>query len=71
MGAVDEVKGVSSGGDTEYGTFQGVANYPPPRPPPPTGGFPQPVPPPGLSNPPAARGYPTAEGIFYHILYQS
>ncbi|KAJ7981941.1 60S ribosomal protein L18a-like protein [Quillaja saponaria] len=37
---------------TQYGTFQGVANYPPPPPPPqsqPVVGFPQPAPPPGAT----------------------
>ncbi|KAM7267333.1 hypothetical protein ACFE04_009499 [Oxalis oulophora] len=46
----------------QYGTFQGVANYPPPPPP---YGFPQPTPPPGLSSPPPqyyAQGYQTVEG---------
>ncbi|CAK9141025.1 unnamed protein product [Ilex paraguariensis] len=53
----------------QYGTFQGVANYPPPQPP--AIGFPQPVPPPGASEPPpqyyahgyhAVPGYAVAEG---------
>ncbi|KAL4588999.1 hypothetical protein LXL04_001900 [Taraxacum kok-saghyz] len=53
----------------EYGTFQGVHNYPPP---PPVIGFPQPVPPPGASGGPsvnpyvhgyqAVQGYAVAEG---------
>ncbi|EXB52092.1 60S ribosomal protein L18a-1 [Morus notabilis] len=54
----------------QYGTFQGVANYPPPRPPhhQPAIGFPQPVPPPGVAEPSAhhpdyyARGYQTVPG---------
>ncbi|GMN57799.1 hypothetical protein TIFTF001_026902 [Ficus carica] len=59
----------------QYGTFQGVANYPPPLPPQhhqPAIGFPQPVPPPGVADPsapPAAhhpeyytRGYQTVPG---------
>lgn len=60
----------------QYGTFQGVANYPPaappsyppPRPPQPTIGFPQPVPPPGVhppTGPPPeyyAQGYQTVPG---------
>lgn len=54
----------------QYGTFQGVANYPPPRSPqPPAIGFPQPVPPPGAtesSAPPPphyyAGGYQTVPG---------
>ncbi|XP_028755385.1 60S ribosomal protein L18a-like protein [Neltuma alba] len=40
----------------QYGTFQGVSNYPPP--PQPAIGFPQPVPPPGVSNPSAPQYYP-------------
>ncbi|KAK0600544.1 hypothetical protein LWI29_016008 [Acer saccharum] len=51
----------------QYGTFQGVANYPPPQPP--AVGFPQPVPPPGATSPPyyphgyqAVPGYAVAEG---------
>jgi hypothetical protein len=54
--------------DPQYGTFQGVANYPPPLPPPqqPVIGFPQPVPPPGASAPPPppyyAEGYQTVPG---------
>lgn len=55
----------------QYGTFQGVANYPPPRPPhhQPAIGFPQPVPPPGVAEPSGhhpdyyARGYQTVPGI--------
>lgn len=55
----------------EYGTFQGVANYPPPLPPRPPQqpaiGFPRPVPPPGAGGPPPdphyyARGYQTVPG---------
>ncbi|KAI8022809.1 hypothetical protein LOK49_LG03G02744 [Camellia lanceoleosa] len=34
-----------------YGTFQGVSNYPPLPHPQPAIGFPQPVPPPGASEP--------------------
>ncbi|OMO74628.1 hypothetical protein CCACVL1_16567, partial [Corchorus capsularis] len=43
----------------QYGTFQGVANYPPP-PQQPAIGFPQPVPPPGLHEvpPPPPHYYP-------------
>ncbi|KAI9187045.1 hypothetical protein LWI28_023669 [Acer negundo] len=51
----------------QYGTFQGVANYPPPQPP--AVGFPQPVPPPGATSTPyysqgyqAVPGYAVAEG---------
>lgn len=62
----------------QYGTFQGVANYPPPLPPQhqhrhhqhqPAIGFPQPVPPPGLHEPSAPppqyypQGYQTVPGI--------
>ncbi|KAK8507441.1 hypothetical protein V6N13_141463 [Hibiscus sabdariffa] len=55
----------------QYGTFQGVANYPPPPPPQHQGpaiGFPQPVPPPGLHEPSApppqyySQGYQTVPG---------
>ena len=56
----------------QYGTFQGVANFPPPRPPPqhqPAIGFPQPVPPPGATGEPSAphadyyaRGYQAVPG---------
>ncbi|XP_022749342.1 60S ribosomal protein L18a-like protein isoform X2 [Durio zibethinus] len=62
----------------QYGTFQGVANYPPPLPPQyqhhhhhhqPAIGFPEPVPPPGLHQPSAPsapqyypQGYAVAEG---------
>jgi len=45
-----------------YGTFQGVANHPPP----PAMGFPQPVPPPGVSGAPPphyyAHGYQAVPG---------
>ncbi|KAJ4726554.1 60S ribosomal protein L18a-like protein [Melia azedarach] len=56
----------------QYGTFQGVANYPPP---PPAIGFPQPVPPPGVTEQPGPpphhhhhhspyynQGYQTVQG---------
>lgn len=47
-----------------YGTFQGVANYPPPQP---TIGFPHPVPPPGATGQPSpqyyAHGYQAVPGI--------
>lgn len=58
----------------QYGTFQGVANYPPPLPPRPPQqpgvGFPRPVPPPGATDfgpPPPnpqyyAHGYQTVPG---------
>ncbi|XVF04454.1 hypothetical protein REPUB_Repub05bG0084500 [Reevesia pubescens] len=57
----------------QYGTFQGVASYPPPLPPQhqhhgPAIGFPQPVPPPGLHQPSApppqyySQGYQTVPG---------
>ena len=56
-----------------YGTFQGVANYQAPPPPhsPPVIGFPQPIPPAGVSGAPphyyphgyqAVQGYAVAEG---------
>lgn len=38
----------------QYGTFQGVANYPQPQP---AMGFPHPVPPPGHSAQPTAQYY--------------
>ncbi|WCJ28595.1 Ribosomal protein L18ae family [Euphorbia peplus] len=51
----------------QYGTFQGVANYPPPQPP--VIGFPQPVAPPGAAEPSAhpphqyyTSGYQTVPG---------
>ncbi|KAG8657831.1 hypothetical protein MANES_03G083700v8 [Manihot esculenta] len=58
----------------QYGTFQGVANYPPPLPShhQPVIGFPQPAPPPGATEPSAplpphaspyyAQGYQTVPG---------
>ncbi|PON69772.1 60S Ribosomal protein [Parasponia andersonii] len=67
----EEEKKIQRGGvaGDQYGTFQGVANYPPPRPPQPAIGFPQPVPPPGAvepSGPPPphyyAHGYQTVPG---------
>lgn len=55
-----------------YGTFQGVVNHPPPT----AIGFPQPVPPPGLSGAPQppssqyyAHGYQTVPGILFLHLY--
>jgi hypothetical protein len=55
--------------DGQYGTFQGVANYPPP---PPVMGLPQPAPPPGATEPSAppppqyyAQGYQTVPGTFF------
>lgn len=61
----------------QYGTFQGVANYPPPQP---AMGFPHPVAPPGASGQQHyhAHGYQAAVPgtqillellIFFHILY--
>lgn len=52
-----------------YGTFQGVANHPPP----PAMGFPQPVPPPGVSGAPPpphyyAHGYQAVPGICYLLI---
>ncbi|XP_059289079.1 large ribosomal subunit protein eL20z-like [Lycium ferocissimum] len=58
-------------GNYYYGTFQGVANHPPPQSQPPVFGFPQPTPPPGASGAPphyyphayqTAHGYAVAEG---------
>lgn len=52
-----------------YGTFQGVANHPPP----PAMGFPQPVPPPGVSGAPPpqshyyAHGYQAVPGIYIYL----
>ncbi|XP_010542334.1 PREDICTED: 60S ribosomal protein L18a-like protein isoform X2 [Tarenaya hassleriana] len=54
----------------QYGTFQGVANYPPPQYPPPSQppvtGFPQPAPPEGAHHHPSSQqpvhGYPTVPG---------
>ncbi|KAL8142256.1 hypothetical protein V2J09_015288 [Rumex salicifolius] len=47
-----------------YGTFEGVPAFPPPRQP--AVGFPQPTPPPGISDPPpgyqTVPGYAVAEG---------
>ena len=56
-----------AGGDPyppQYGTFQGVASYPPQ----PVIGFPQPVPPPGATAPPPppqyyAPGYQAVPGL--------
>jgi len=51
----------------QYGTFQGVANYPPPPEPHPAIGFPQPVPPAGAVNagplPPYYPGYQAVPGM--------
>ncbi|KAB1216166.1 60S ribosomal protein L18a-like protein [Morella rubra] len=52
--------------EPQYGTFQGVLNYPPP-PHPPVIGLPQPAPPPGATQPSAppayyAQGYETVPG---------
>ncbi|KAH7512773.1 hypothetical protein FEM48_Zijuj12G0125800 [Ziziphus jujuba var. spinosa] len=66
----------------QYGTFQGVANYPPPLPPRPPQqpaiGFPRPVPPPGATasgGPPPdphyyAHGYQTVPGML-HLSFSS
>ncbi|TXG66631.1 hypothetical protein EZV62_007906 [Acer yangbiense] len=52
----------------QYGTFQGVANYPPPQPP--AVGFPQPVPPPGATSPPYyPHGYQAVPGFFFFFLF--
>lgn len=50
----------------QYGTFQGVSNYPPPQSSAPVTGFPQPSPPPGVYDsgaPYYAHGYQTVPGI--------
>ncbi|KAI6687105.1 hypothetical protein NL676_023933 [Syzygium grande] len=54
----------------QYGTFQGVANYPPPNPPhqQPAIGYPQPVPPPGASAPSAP---PPPPPHYYHHGYHT
>ncbi|GAV61724.1 hypothetical protein CFOL_v3_05250 [Cephalotus follicularis] len=49
----------------QYGTFQGVANYPPQ----PAIGFPQPVPPPGHNDPPSVP--PPYPPQYYSQGYQS
>ncbi|XP_015899412.2 large ribosomal subunit protein eL20z [Ziziphus jujuba] len=55
----------------QYGTFQGVANYPPPLPPRPPQqpaiGFPRPVPPPGAT----ASGGPPPDPHYYAHGYQT
>lgn len=50
-----------------YGTFQGVANYQPQRPPPDYSviGIPQPVPPPSHYYP---QGYQTVPGISFYLI---
>ncbi|KAG7955328.1 hypothetical protein I3843_11G065600 [Carya illinoinensis] len=53
--------------EPQYGTFQGVPNYPPP-PPPPVIGLPQPAPPPGAFQPSAPPSYPPQ---YYAHGYQS
>ena len=52
--------------------FQGVANFPPPRPPQqPVIGFPQPVPPLGSAEPSAfAHGYQAVPGTHYFCILQ-
>ncbi|KAK4753407.1 hypothetical protein SAY87_022205 [Trapa incisa] len=61
MGTEEEAGKSRGVGDhpTQYGTFQGVTNYPPP---PPVVGFPQPVPPPGASGEPSAPPLPAPYG---------
>ncbi|KAF5477411.1 hypothetical protein F2P56_004051 [Juglans regia] len=54
--------------EPQYGTFQGVPNYPPPPPPPPVIGLPQPAPPPGAFQPSAPPSYPPQ---YYAHGYQS
>ncbi|KAF8025985.1 hypothetical protein BT93_F2730 [Corymbia citriodora subsp. variegata] len=71
----EQSRGISSAAgehQPQYGTFQGVANYPPPQQA--AIGFPQPVAPPGATHDPSAPppyhaqgyqavpGYPVAEG---------
>ncbi|KAE8713002.1 60S ribosomal protein L18a-like isoform X1 [Hibiscus syriacus] len=71
----DEGRNRGSSGDqqqqNQYGTFQGVANYPPPRPPRPqqpqqhrgSMGLPQPSPPPSIPTPQYyQQGYQTVPG---------
>ncbi|KAL5564575.1 hypothetical protein UlMin_027739 [Ulmus minor] len=65
----EEKRGVGSESDNQYGTFQGVANYPPPLPPqhqPPAIGFPQPVPPPGVTDPSAPPPPPHHHQYYPH-----
>ncbi|XP_030552134.1 60S ribosomal protein L18a-like protein [Rhodamnia argentea] len=67
----DRNRGVSSSDyQHQYGTFQGVANYPPPNPPhqEPAIGYPQLVPPPGASAPSAP---PPPPHQYYHHGYQT
>ncbi|CAN7058595.1 unnamed protein product [Brassica oleracea var. botrytis] len=85
QGEEDKSKGFADEAGTQhhhhhhqYGTFQGVSNYPPPRPQnsPPVTGFPQPSAPPGVYDcapPHYAHGYQTvpvhgiAEGRPVHV----
>ncbi|CAL5406055.1 unnamed protein product [Camellia sinensis] len=78
MGEGGKERGVASADppQPQYGTFQGVANYPPPPPPPPPQpviGFPQPVPPPGSSEPyaNAYQGVPVVMLLLKEDLYES
>ncbi|XP_062179229.1 large ribosomal subunit protein eL20z-like [Phragmites australis] len=61
----DKAKGAAG---ADYGTFQGPPSYPPPRPPP--VGFPQPVPPPGLSGHPPAEPYSRHRGGYQAVQAQ-
>lgn len=62
-GEVDKSKGFAeeaSNQHHQYGTFQGVSNYPPPQNSAPVTGFPQPSAPPGVyDSVPYAHGYQT------------
>ncbi|KAJ8755687.1 hypothetical protein K2173_022616 [Erythroxylum novogranatense] len=53
----------------QYGTFQGVANYPPPQSP--VIGFPQPAPPPGAAQPSAPPPPPGQFPNYYAQGYQT
>ncbi|ESR55530.1 hypothetical protein KPL70_007182 [Citrus sinensis] len=53
----------------QYGTFQGVANYPPPQPP--AIGFPQPVPPPGVSGQTSSHLHHHHHSPYYPQGYQT
>ncbi|OMO70275.1 Ribosomal protein L18a [Corchorus capsularis] len=64
MSEEGENRRVTFNPESQYGTFQGVANYYPPfilRSPQPFVGLPQPVPPPGFANP-YVHGYQTVTG---------
>jgi hypothetical protein len=69
-GEEDKSKGFASEEGNQhhqYGTFQGVSNYPPPQNSAPVTGFPQPSAPPGVYDsgaPYYAHGYQTVPGSF-------